>query len=80
MLTQQKFVNPSQNFFLFEKHSGTFTVCVLRKHKRKINKEEEEWEINKPVDKMNFISISWLPKQEIQAFLMRHWAIIASLF
>lgn len=43
---------------------------LLRKHKGKIKKKEEEGEINKPVDKMNFISMSWLLEQEIQAFLM----------
>ena len=26
---------------------------------------------------MNFISISWLLEQEMQAFLMRHWAMTA---
>lgn len=31
MLTQQRFVNPPQNFSLFEKHSGTFPACVIKK-------------------------------------------------
>lgn len=53
---------------------------LLGKHKGKINNAAEEGEINKPVDKMNFISISWLLEQEMQAFLMRSRAIIASFF
>lgn len=76
MLTQQKLVNPRRTSLYLKTIQELFQHVLLEEHKGKINKAAEEGERNKPVDKMNFISISWLLEQEIQAFIMKCWVII----